>query len=331
VSVLEPALCPRFTATLVRGIRVGPSPEWVVARLAACGLRSISNAVDVSNLVMLELGQPVHFYDLARLSGPRLLVRRARPGETLITLDGIERSLDPEILVIADAARAVGLAGIMGGTATGIGEGTTDVLVEAASFDPGTVRRGARRLGIASDAAYRFERGVDPDAVHPAQDLAIRLLVELCGGTPAPERLDLGSAPSPARLRLRQARAVHLLGYDPGKEEMRQALAALFLQPVPDGEGFAVTVPSWRRDLQREVDLVEEVARHLGYGRVPERRPNRISPRAGRSEPPLEERARDVLAQAGFHEMFSYAMVLGKTTPRLPGASLRPRCVSRTP
>ncbi len=309
VVVEQPDLCPRFTATLVRGIRVGPSPQWVVARLEACGLRSISNAVDVSNLVMLELGQPIHCYDLRRVQGPKLVVRRARPGERLTTLDGMERALDPDILVIADAERAVGLAGIMGGAETGIGESTTDVLIEAASFDPQTVRRGARRLGLASDAAYRFERGVDGNAVHPAQDTAIRLLVELCGGTPAPGRIEVGSAPAARPLRIRHAHAVRLLGYDPGIAEMRAALAALFLRPEAAEDGFTVTVPSWRKDLAHEVDLVEEVARHLGYGRVPERRPNRISPRAGRGEPPLEERARDVLAQAGFHEMLSYAMV----------------------
>ncbi|HEX5044232.1 MAG TPA: phenylalanine--tRNA ligase subunit beta [Candidatus Polarisedimenticolaceae bacterium] len=327
VTVEDPAGSPRFTATLVRGIRVGPSPHWVVARLEACGLRSISNAVDVSNLVMLELGQPIHFYDLRTLLGTKLVVRRGRTGERLTTLDGIERTLDPDVLVIADGERAVGLAGIMGGAASGIGEGTTDVLVEAASFDPGIVRRAARRLGIASDAAYRFERGVDPNAVHPAQDLALRLLVELCGGNAAPGRIEVGSAPAPATLRLRQSRTARLLGYDPGAEEIRRALAALSLRPEPAEEGFAVTVPSWRKDLAGEVDLVEEVARHLGYGRVPERRPNRISPRAGRGEPPLDERARDVLAQAGFHEMLSYAMVSAEddalTARSEPPASLR--------
>jgi phenylalanyl-tRNA synthetase beta chain len=197
----------------------------------------------------------------------------------------------------------------MGGERTGISERTLDVLVEAASFDAGTVRRGGRRLGIASDAAYRFERGVDPEAVHPAQDMAVQLLTELCGGTAAPRRLEVGCAPPPARLHLRHARLAHLLGYDPGKEEAWRALAALSLSPQPTADGFQVTVPSWRKDLLREVDLIEEVARHLGYARVPARRPNRISPRAGRAEPPLEERARDALARAGFHEMLSYAMV----------------------
>ena len=310
LAVEEQALCPRFTATLVRGIRVGPSPEWVAARLQACGLRSISNAVDVSNLVMLELGQPIHCYDLRTLAEQRLVVRRARAGEVLATLDGIERVLDPEVLVIADARGAVGLAGIMGGTGTAIGPDTQDVLVEAASFDPLAVRRAARRLGMASDAAYRFERGVDPNAVHPAQDMALRLLAELCGGTPAPGRLETGGPPPLPRLRVRQARVAHLLGHDPGPAATRDALAALALSPEPDGDGLVVTVPSWRKDLLREVDLIEEVARHLGYARVPQRRPNRISPRAGKAEPPLEERVRDVLARAGFHEMLSYAMVL---------------------
>lgn len=309
VAVEDEARCPRFTASLVRGVRVGPSPASVVARLQACGLRSVNNAVDVSNLVMLELGQPVHFYDASTLAERRLVVRAARPGETLVTLDGIERRLDPQVLVIADARAPVGLAGILGGSGTGITEGTTEVLIEAASFDPSTVRRTARRLGIASDAAYRFERGVDPNAVHPAQDLALRLLVELCGGTAAPGRIEIGSAPPEERLRLRQARAARLLGLDPGPAPMEEALTALALRPAPTADGFEVTVPSWRKDLLREVDLIEEIARHLGYDRIPERRPNRISPRAGRGEPPLEERVRDLLAHAGFHETLSYAMV----------------------
>jgi phenylalanyl-tRNA synthetase beta chain len=311
VAIEAPDLCGRYTARLVRGVTVGPSPARVVRRLEACGLRSINNVVDASNLVMLELGQPVHFFDLQTLAGPTIRVRRATEGESLTTLDGIERSLDPTMLVIADATRPVALAGVIGGAGTEIRASTKNVLVEAAWFSPGSVRKTARASGLSTDASQRFERGCDPEAPPAAQDLAARWLAELAGGTPAPGMLDLRPSPQVAReLSVRLARAARLLGYVPSADEASGALTALGLAPRARGDVLEVTVPTWRIDLEREVDLIEEIGRHLGYDRIPSRTPQGV-PRPSRAshESGLEEAIRDRLAALGFNEGFSYAMI----------------------
>lgn len=325
VAIEDPDGCLRFTASVVRGVRIGPSPAWVVRRLEACGLRSVNNVVDASNLVMLELGQPVHFYDLASLHGGRIVVRAAREGERLTTLDDVERALVPADVVIADGERAIGLGGVIGGEDTEIRDSTRDVLVEAASFDPHRIRRTARRLGIATDASHRFERGVDPEAPRAAQARSARLLAELAGGEPDAACLDrLAREPSAAELALRHAEVERLLGYRPPDAEVREALARLGLRPRAvagaDSTSSAetvVTVPSWRVDLEREADLVEEVARHLGYDRIPEVSDGVSRLGFGESDPAdpflearlAEEVARDVLAPLGFHEAYGYAMI----------------------
>ncbi len=316
VDLAAPDLCPRYTIGIVRDVRLAPSPDWVVRRLEACGLRSLGNVVDASNLVMLELGQPIHLFDLERLepAGPlrRLLrVRRAERGEKLLTLDGIERALEPGMLVIADRTRALALAGVIGGQETEIGPATRHVLIEAAHFQPAAVRFTARSGGLHTDASYRFERGVDPQAPPAAQALAARLLAELAGGVPAPGQLDVHPAPAPARrLQLRAAEVRRLLGFDPDPAELVAALAALGLSPQSGLDGMLrVSVPSWRRDLEREADLVEEVVRHLGYDRIPAGAiaASGSTPRA--SAPDSAERVSDRLAQRGFQEAVGYAMI----------------------
>ncbi len=314
VEIEDPVLCPRYSARVVRGVRVGPSPDWVVRRLEACGLRSVSNVVDASNLVMLELANPIHFFDLARVPGPAIVVRRARDGERLRMLDGVERKLEPEMLVIADRERAIALAGVIGGAETEIGGETRDVLIEAAYFEPSSIRRTARRLGVATDASHRFERGVDPEGVPLAQELAVKLLAELAGGTPAPGIVDVYPEPvvRPA-LTLRPGRIAALLGYAPAAGEIGPALEALGLQVAPASDGtLRVGIPSWRVDLTREADLVEEVARHLGYERIPSTVGASAVPlqdQPARESLSVEERARDVLAHQGFLEAFNYAMI----------------------
>ncbi len=311
VSIADPALCGRYTAGVVRGVRVAPCPAWVVERLTACGLRPINNVVDASNLVMLELGQPVHFFDLARVRGSRIEVRASKRGERLTTLDGIERALAPGTIVIADAERAVALGGVMGGADTQITEATTDILIEAAWFAPAAVRSGARALGMSTDASQRFERGGDPEAPEAAQHLAARLLSELAGGSPAPGFVDARPVPRRAgRLSVRPARASALLGFEVGPEDARRALHELGLQPELRGEAFEVVVPSWRVDLQREADLIEEIGRHLGYDRIPSRAPAEPHGSASsRASLDAEERAGDRLAALGFHETVHYAML----------------------
>ncbi|HEX4825468.1 MAG TPA: phenylalanine--tRNA ligase subunit beta [Candidatus Polarisedimenticolaceae bacterium] len=311
VAIEAPDLCRRYTASIVRGVRVAPSPPWVVARLEACGLRSINNVVDASNLVMLELGQPVHFFDLARLTGGVLRVRPAFAAEALVTLDGVSRTLDAGTIVIADGARGVALGGIMGGDETQITAETRDVLIEAAWFQPAAVRRAARKLGLVTDASQRFERGADPEAPPAAQALAVRLLETIAGGRGEPGIVDAYPAPFPARsLAVRLPRVALLLGYAPGSAESEEALRALDLRPTPTAEGFEVEVPSWRVDLTREADLVEEIGRHLGYDRIPSHVPATPPPASGlRTFTSLNERARDRLAALGFSEAFNYAMI----------------------
>ena len=326
VAIDDPSLCGRYTARIVRGITVSPSPAWVVERLAACGLRSINNVVDASNLVLLELGQPVHFFDLAKVAGPEIRVRAAREGERLVTLDGIERRLAPGMIVIADARGPAALGGIMGGAGSEITEGTRDVLIEAAWFTPPAVRRTARALGLVTDASQRFERGCDPEAPSAAQDLSCRLLVEIAGGVAAPGMIERRPvARTPVRLDVRFARAATLLGYRPDPSEAEAALAAIELAPVRAPDRISVTVPSWRVDLQREEDVVEEIGRALGYDRVPTALPP-SAPRATAHAPaPIEDAARDRLASRGFHEAVSYAMIgPGDDDPFIPEATPPP-------
>jgi phenylalanyl-tRNA synthetase beta chain len=311
VEIDEPTLCRRFTASLVRDVRVGPSPGWVAQRLEACGLRPINNVVDASNLVLLETGNPIHFYDLELVRDALLRVRRAVPGELLVTLDGVKRTLDAEMLVIADGERAVGLAGVMGGADTEIRETTREVLIEAAWFEPTSVRGTARRLALTSDASHRFERGVDPEGVLLAQALARKLLTDLAGGRPVPGLVDVyPGAAEPPGLSLRLDQLPRLLGYRPEDDEVLRALDGLRLSPEGPRDGaIEVTVPSWRVDLEREVDLVEEVARVLGYDRIPTHVEGLPVVSTTDRDADLGERARDLLAQLGFHEAIGYAMI----------------------
>lgn len=321
VRIDDPDLCARYAAGLVRAVRVGPSPSWVARRLEACGLRSVNNVVDASNLVMLELGHPVHFFDLEQVAGATIRIRRAAPGERLTTLDGIERPLEPGMLVIADEKDPVALAGIMGGAGSEIGPATKNVLIEAAWFDPSSVRATARTLGLQTDASHRFGRGVDPEGVPAALALATRLLVELAGGVPAPGAIDAYPAPrAPRYLTLRPARLERLLGYQPSGDEVLGAFAALRLSPARLEDGTVrISVPSWRVDLEREADLVEEVARHLGYDRVPSDARGMPATEIPPEHAGPEERTRDLLAHQGFHEAVGYAMVAaGEDDPFVP-------------
>jgi phenylalanyl-tRNA synthetase beta chain len=334
VRIEDPDLCPRYTARIVRGVRVGPSPDWVVRRLEACGLRSINNVVDASNLVLLELGSPIHFFDLSLVRQSTIVVRRAHEGERLTTLDDVERKLEPDMLLIADPERAVALAGVIGGADSEIHDATRDVLVEAAYFEPRSIRKTARRLGVRTDASHRFERGVDPEAVIAAQDMAARLLADLAGGTPAPGTVDAYPSPVPLpELSLRPERVELLLGYRPTDDEIAAALSRVELSPTRGADGrFHVRVPTWRVDLSREADLVEEVARHLGYDRIPgDVAGMSITMSPGRADAgsDVEERCRDQLAHAGFLEAFSYSMIgAGEDAPYVPEGTPPPVALS---
>jgi len=275
VAVEDGAACGRYDARLIRGVRVAPSPEWMVRRLATVGLRPVNNIVDATNYVLWEYGHPLHAFDCDTLSGPRIIVRCARPGESLTTLDGISRTLDGDTLVIADAQRPVALAGVMGGAATMVTEATVNLLIESAHFDPVSIRRTSKRLGLSTDASYRFERGADIEATVRALNRVSGLILKMAGGSICPGVLEARrAAPATRRLRLRAARAETILGIPVDAATVTRTLAALQFRVAPRGQEFEVEVPSHRQDIDHEIDLIEEIGRSLEYDSVPERLPH---------------------------------------------------------
>lgn len=269
VQLDDPEGCPRYMAVVIRGVRVGPSPDWLVRRLDALGLRSISNVVDATNYMLHGYGQPMHAFDLARLAGSTIVVRRARAGEVLVTLDGVARTLDDRMTVIADAERAVAVAGVMGGRDSEVSEATTDLLLEVAYFTPAHVRTTRRALALSTDASYRFERGIDPAIAPHALSMAAQLIVQLAGGAVDGQAIDVGTAPT-ARptVAVTPRRIERLLGDHVGAAEITRLLASVGFDVRARGdadETLDVTPPSWRHDVSRDADLVEEVARLRGY------------------------------------------------------------------
>lgn len=265
--------CPRFTARVIRGVKVGPSPEWMVRALEAVGQRSINNVVDVSNYVLHELGHPCHTFDLNTLEEKRLIVRMATKDEKLVTLDGHERTLTPEIMVVADAKRAVSLGGMIGGLDTSVTDATTDVLLEMATWDPVMIRRAARSIDIRTDASHRFERYVDGRDIDFAALRAAELIVEIAGGEIVAGLIDEGRDPQPLRtVEMRTARCEHLLGIHVPVDEMVRVLEAIGIQVDVKGAGAAAilrcSIPAHRHDLTREIDLVEEVVRLHGFDHI---------------------------------------------------------------
>lgn len=304
VSIEDAEGCPRYAAAVIRGVAVGPSPAWLKDRLAAIGARSINNVVDATNYILYELNQPLHAFDLAKLAGPAVVVRRARAGETLVTLDGETRRLDPAMTVIADAARAQAVAGVMGGGASEVSAATTDVLLECAYFEPRRVRATRRALGMNTEASFRFERGIDPEALPANLERAASLILLAAGGRLDGVPVDCYPAPVPARtVALRDARLAQLLGTTVPRADAERALTALGCVVLPREGRLTVQVPSWRPDLEREVDLIEEVARVVGYERFPEEmRPFRPSTVPDDPTEAVAARVREVLTGCGLHE-----------------------------
>jgi phenylalanyl-tRNA synthetase beta chain len=312
VRIEAPEKCARYAARVVEGVTIGPSPLWLQRRLERCGIRAISNVVDATNLVLLELGHPLHAFDLEKVAGAEIVVRTARPGETLTTLDGKERPLDPDDLLIADRDQGSALAGVMGGGVSEIQAGTRRVLVESAWFQPATVRRTAKRHGLHTEASHRFERGADPGMVLAALDRCAALIAELAGGTVRPGVVDACPRPAPrATVRLRWRRPGQLLGMEVSANETRRILTGLgFIERASDGEGAGWEVPSWRVDVAIEEDLVEELTRTLGFQVIPETLP-RLALDSPALAPRLEAQARTraALEGQGFREVVSYAFV----------------------
>jgi phenylalanyl-tRNA synthetase beta chain len=270
VRVDEPGLANRFMGLVVRGVSVGPSPAWLVQRLEAIGSRSINNVVDASNYILHELGQPTHAFDLAKFGGESVVVRRARAGETLTTLDGTTRPLTEEMIVIADAERAQSVAGVMGGRDSEVTDATTDLFLEVANFDPQRIRNARRALGLSSDASYRFERGVDIEIAPRALARLAELIVAIAGGRIDGAPVDLAyERGAPRTITLRPTRVARVLGDTVPTEEVASHLCSIGFAAEPDGGDLRVTVPSWRGDVRIEADLIEEVARLRGYDSFP--------------------------------------------------------------
>lgn len=270
VTVEAPDLCPRYTARVIRNVTVGPSPAWLRDYLEAVGMRSINNVVDVTNFILMEYSQPLHSFDYDKLAENRIVVRRARKGESLLSIDETRCELTNEMLVIADAEKPVAIAGVMGGLDSEVSDATKTVLLESACFAPLSIRRTSRALGLMSESNYRFERGVDPVAVETASARAAQLLCELTGGTLAEGMADVWAKPfTPAEVTLRTARVKTLLGIDVPTDRQVEILDRLGLSPRLDDQAIVCTAPPWRADLRREVDLIEEIARLVGYDTIP--------------------------------------------------------------
>lgn len=275
VTIEDDGRCFRYLGAVVRGVRVGSSPEWLRARLRAAGARPVNNVVDATNYVLLEMGQPLHAFDLVRLEGPEIRVRAAAPGETLTTLDGAEHELDPAMTVIADARRPVALAGVMGGEESEVTGETADLFLECAAFSPAATRRTAAAAGLSTDASYRFERGIDERGLELALRRCIELILATAGGVAEPEAIRVGRPPvDPIDVSVRAARVRKLLGLRLSPDQMVELLRPLgFATDVVGGQGsestLEVRVPTWRNDVTREVDVIEEIARRYGYERFP--------------------------------------------------------------
>jgi phenylalanyl-tRNA synthetase beta chain len=323
VAVESPALCPRYIARVVRGCRIGPSPEWLANRLRTVGVAVINNVVDITNYVLLECGQPLHAFDLGKLRQRRIVVREARSNEPFLAIDHKTYALQPGMCVIADAERPVAVGGVMGGADTEVSPATTELLIEAADFLPRSIRATARALNLHSPSSYRFERGVDPEAIDWASRRCCELILELAGGELAAGAIDVGpaatgatgaaaSAPAAGRgpVTLRWSQLARVLGIEIPPSEAARILAALGnRETARDERGVTVIPPSWRRDLTREIDLVEEVARIHGYEAIPEDVHVPMAPSHRTDEDRVLRRVRELLAAAGFDEAMTVSVV----------------------
>ena len=311
VNIADSDLCPRYTASLIRGIRVGPSPRWLQKRLELCDVRPINNVVDVTNYVMLEYGQPLHAFDYETLLRQRIHVRRAYTGETMTTLDDLEIPLGSDHLVIADDRDARALGGVIGGLDSGITEATTDVVLESASFNPSNNRRTAAHFSLRTEATVRFEKGLRPELPPMALRRATHLIQQVAGGTVARGIIDVYPEREQTRpMLLTTTRMKQVLGMEHSMEQARSVLTSLGFQATDDGDSLSVSAPPWRSDITIEDDLVEEVARIVGYDSIPTEMLSTTIPHyEGQDLRDFRERARDLLVRQGLQETISYSAV----------------------
>ena len=320
IEIADPDICLRFTGRVFEDVKVGPSPLWLKQRLTAAGQRPISNVVDITNYVMLLTGQPVHAFDLDEVRGNQIIVRRAKPGETMITLDGVERQLDPDMAMVCDAEGPSGIAGVMGGQISEVSDKTTRVLMEMATWVGPNILETSKRLGLRSEASARFEKQLHPDQAIAAQRLAARLMMELCGARMLPGTIDVYPEPvPPSTVRLRSARVEKLLGEQIPVAESAEILTRLSFD-VPDAaEEMEVGIPPFRHfDVQREADLVEEVARIYGLDKLPTTLPAREKAVGRLTESQrLRRRVEDALRDRGLYEIVSWSFTSEEAIQRL--------------
>lgn len=313
VDILDPDLCPRYTARMIRNVKIGPSPAWMRMRLEAIGLRAINNVVDITNFVMMELGQPLHAFDFRYLEEGRIVVRRAKEGEEFVSLDGKTRMLAGDALMICDGVKPVAVAGVMGGLNSEVQDDTETVLLESAYFSPSSIRRTSKRLGMGTDASYRFERGIDPEGVIRALDRAAQLMAELAGGVVVRGRIDQYplKIKSAENIELRPERIKAVLGASVDDADIEKILKLLGMTVVKRGQAFSVTPPTYRVDISTETDLIEEIARLHGYGRIPETLPEvKVQPQKDPRQHALS-RSKEILTSCGYTEVINYSF----TTP----------------
>jgi len=313
VRVEDSSLVRRFMGVVIRGVKVGPSPEWLVRRLESVGSRSINNVVDASNYILHELGQPTHAFDLAKLAGNAVTARLARAGETIITLDGTSRTLNDQMIVIADAERPQAVAGVMGGRESEVTDGTTDIYLEVANFDPSRVRAARRALGLSTDASYRFERGVDVDLAPRALERAARLIMSLAGGAVDGAPIDLAlREDTAARITIRPSRVSRVLGIPIEPAEITRLLTSIGFKGSVPANDLSFDVPSWRGDVTGEIDAIEEIARLRGYDSFPmELRPGKPSAVPDAPEWIVSRRIREELVGLGLLEVKPLPFVAG--------------------
>lgn len=333
VEIAAPDLCARYCATVISGVKIGPSPQWMRTRLEACGMRPINNVVDVTNYVMLEFGQPLHAFDFQYIEGRKIIVRRASEGEAITSLDGISRELNSKMLVIADAKRAVAVAGVMGGLNSEVSAGTTTVLLESANFNQASIRSTGGALNMRSEASMRFERGLPAELTVPALLRATQLIIETAGGESAAGFIDIYPGRKEQRpVHLANREVAKLLGMDVPVETTRETLESLgFTCRMTSSDEMDMTVPYWRSDVSVSADLIEEIARIVGYDKIPTTMISAPIP-AFHPEPfrALKEKARSVLVACGLQEIVNYSLVsaesLKKTTRdgSLPGPAAVP-------
>lgn len=325
VEIHDPDLCPRYTAAVVKGVKVGESPDWLKRRLEGAGVRSINNIVDITNFVMIEWGQPLHAFDLSKINGNKIVVRRAKAGEKLKTLDGETRKLEPNDLMICDGSGPVALGGIMGGEDSEISESTADILLESAYFDPKGIRRTSRRLGLTSDSSYRFERGIDPEGARKTLLRAVSLIEQFAKGKWEKGVIDVYPKPyKPNKILLRSDKVTKLLGVSIAPAKIKSILESLEMEVRSYGEvDFEVSVPTFRQDIVVDHDLIEEVARIYGYHLIPVTLPKTLAePDFFDTQKQSVKKIERVLLGAGFMETRSYSFISPKDNSLFTGSDL---------